>query len=140
MLLKMSVQSVFRIVIATILTSCNDSSVIVKFYDKSLKQKKLKCLSYTPSINDDLDKALSKLFKFSKNCPYRLELSYKNEISCNSPYNAPLKTNSNFPSAFITLEVKEGFKLKYSYYKDLTHKANLSDLKDAFKRLKDDIL
>ena len=122
------------------LTSCDDSNVLVNFYDKQLKSKKLNCLSYIPESNNTLDTALTKLYKFSKECPYTLELSYKSNIVCHSPYNVPLKVNSNFPSAYIKLEVRKGYKLEYSYYKDLTHKANLTDLKDAFDRLKSDIL
>ena len=138
--LKNNAQSVFSICLALFLSACDNTSALINFYDKSLRNKKLKCLSYIPASNKNLDLELLKLYKFSKNCPYTLELFYKNNIVCNSPYNVPLKVNSNFPSAYIKLEVRKGFKLEYSYYKDLTHKANLSDLKDAFNRLKDDIL
>jgi len=136
----MNAQSVFSICFVLFLSSCNDSSTLINFYDKSLKNNKIRCLSYIPTSNKKLDKYLTKLYKFTKNCPYTLELSYKSNIVCNSPYNVAKKVNSNFPSAYIKLEVRKGFKLKYSYYKDLTHKANLTDLQDAFKRLKDDIL
>ena len=138
--LKSNAQSVFSICFTLFFSACNDSSAFVNFYDKSLKDKRLKCISYIPASNKDLDLELLKLYKFSKKCPYTLELSYKNNIVCNSPYNVPQKVNSNFPSAYIKLEVRKGFKLEYSYYKDLTHKTNLSDLKEAFERLKDDIL
>ncbi len=136
----MSVQSVFNIfAIAFLLSGCSDNAQI-NYYDKSLKTKKLKCISYSPESNNTLDLELSKLYKFNKNCPNRLSLSYKSDIVCHSPYNVASKVNSNFPSAYITLEVRTGFKLRYSYYKDLTGKATISDLKDAFNRLKDDIL
>ena len=136
----MSVQSVFNIfAIAFLLSGCSDNAQI-NYYDKSLKTKKLKCISYSPESNNTLDLELSKLYKFNKNCPNRLSLSYKSDIVCHSPYNVASKVNSNFPSAYITLEVRNGFKLRYSYYRDLTGKATISDLKDAFNRLKEDIL
>ncbi len=122
-----------------LVTACDDGSY-VNFYNKNLKEHKISCLSYIPASNGKLDKALQKLYKFSKNCPYRVELSYKSDIVCHSPYNVPQKVNSNFPSAYIKLEVKKGFKLQYSYYKDLTSKPDTDDLKTAFERLKRDIL
>ena len=136
----MSVQSVFSLFALILLISgCSDDAQI-NYYDKSLKSQKLKCISYTPESNNTLDLELTKLYKFNKNCLNRLSLSYKSGIVCHSPYNVARKVNSNFPSAYITLEVRTGFKLRYSYYKDLTGKATINDLKDAFKRLKEDIL
>ncbi len=136
----MNVQSVFSLfTIAFLISGCSDDAQI-NYYDKSLKTQKLKCISYTPESNNTLDLKLAKLYKFNKNCPNRLSLSYKSGIVCHSPYNVARKVNSNFPSAYITLEVRSGFKLRYSYYKDLTGKATINDLKDAFNRLKDDIL
>ena len=136
----MSVQSVFSLLtLIFLLSGCSDDAQ-VNYYDKSLKSNKLKCISYTPESNNTLDIELSKLYKFNKNCHNRLNLSYKSGIVCHSPYNVARKVNSNFPSAYITLEVRSGFKLRYSYYKDLTGKATISDLKDAFNRLKEDIL
>ncbi len=137
----MSVQSVFNLLALTfILSGCNNDDAKINYYDKSLKNKKLKCISYTPESNSILDLELSKLYKFSKNCPNKLTLSYKSNIVCHSPYNVARKVNSNFPSAYITLEVRTGFKLRYSYYRDLTGKATISNLKDAFNKLKEDIL
>jgi len=126
------------IVYSVLLSSC-DKDAQVTFYDKSLKNNKITCLSFIPKDNP-LDKELTKLYNFNQNCPYRLELSYKSNIVCNSPYNAPQKAITEFPNAFITLEVKKGFSLEYSYYKDLTHKPTIDDLKDGFERLKKDIL
>ena len=136
----MSVQSVFSIfALLFIISGCSDDAQ-VNYYDKSLKTQKLKCISYTPESNNTLDIELTKLYKFDSSCPNRLSLSYKSGIVCHSPYNVARKVNSNFPSAYITLEVRTGFKLRYSYYRDLTGKATISDLKDAFNRLKEDIL
>jgi hypothetical protein len=121
------------------LTACDKKAQVV-MYDKSLKNNKLKCLGLAYYSGSKLEQELKKLYKFSDNCPYKLELSYKAGIVCNSRYNVPQKVTSNFPTAYIKLEVTKGLGLEYSYYKDLTHKPDISDLKDAFNQLKDDIL
>jgi len=130
---------IFALSVCSILLIGCDKDAEITFYDKSLKSNKISCLSFIPKDNP-LDKELTKLYNFNQNCPYRLELSYKSNIVCNSPYNAPQKATTEFPNAFITLEVKKGFSLEYSYYKDLTHKPTIDDLKDGFKKLKEDIL
>jgi len=128
------------LIISIFFLSACDKRAQVVMYDKSLKTNKLKCLSFLPVNNTKLEQNLKKMYNFNNNCPNRLELDYKSGIKCNSSYNAPQKATTNFPSAYIKLEVKNGFSLKYSYYKDLTHKPDVSDLKDAFNQLKDDIL
>lgn len=130
---------IFSIFIALILSGCkNDAQV--NFYDKSLKTDKLKCLSFTPQNNTKLEQKLKELYKFNNNCPNRLELSYKSGIVCNSSFNAPQKATTNFPNSYLKLEVKKGFNLAYSYYIDLNNKPTVSDIEEAFSRLKDDIL
>ncbi len=117
-----------------------DSDAQVNIYDKSLTTNRVKCLSYTPDSNSTLESKLGRLYKFNSNCPYKIKLSYKSGIKCNSSFNAVQKATSNFPTAYIKLEVYKGLTIKYSYYKDLTSKPNISDIDDAFNRLKDDIL
>jgi hypothetical protein len=144
MLLKSIVQREFKFLLFVFLTifSLNGckSDAQVNFYDKSLKNNKLNCLSFTPQNNTKLEQKLKSLYKFDPNCPNRLELSYKSNIVCNSSYNAPQKATSTFPNAYLKLEVKKGFNLEYSYYIDLTSKPTTSDIEDAFNRLKKDIL
>ncbi len=120
-------------------TACSKKEQVT-FYDKSLKTKKLDCLSFEPTKNSKLEKKLKSLYKFNKSCKNRLTLSYKSKIVCNSPYNAPQKATTNFPSAYINLEVKRGFSMLYSYYIDLTHKPKVEDIEYGFNRLKSDIL
>jgi hypothetical protein len=117
-------------------TAC-DRDAQVNFYDKSIKR--LPCLSFTAQ-DSKLDKELLKLYKFDKECRYKLYLEYKSDIVCNSSFNAPRKSFSNFPTAYIKLEVKDGFRLIYSYYKDLTDRPDRDDLKNGFLRLKSDLL
>jgi hypothetical protein len=124
--------------IVLVLSGCKDPKV--NFYDKSLHSKKLDCLSYKPKNSNEIDKYLETLYKFDTNCPSRLELSYKSDIVCNSSFNAADKTLSSFPTAYLKLEVFKGFNLQYSYYVDLNSKPSTSDIKEAFDRLKKDIL
>jgi len=130
---------IFFVILIFSLSGCKNDAQI-NFYNKKLKKNKLKCLKFIPQKNDKLENALSKLYKFDKSCPNILTLSYKSDIKCNSRFNTPQKTTSNFPNAYLTLEVRTGFNPQYSYYIDLTSKPTKSDIEDAFDRLKEDIL
>ncbi len=136
--LKIFVQTVFSILFIAILSSCNKAEIT--YYNKKLKSNKIACLSYSPKSRVLLDNSLESMYSFKSNCRYKLELSYKSDIVCNSPYNYSQKTTTNFPSAYLNLEVKKGFNLEYSYYIDLTQKPTVNDLKKAFDRLRVDIL
>jgi hypothetical protein len=138
MLLKSIDRSVYKffvIFIALLFGGCKDNVYV----NNNLKDK-INCLSYIPVSKNSLDLGLLKLYKFNSNCPYKLNLEYKDSIACNSSFNAPTKATTAFPNSYIKLEVKNGFKIVYSYYKDLTSKPDLDDLEDAFDRLKEDIL
>jgi hypothetical protein len=137
MLLKSIVQIAFSVAVASFFSGCDDGAY-VNFYDKN--RTKIDCLSYMPATKAKLDAKLAKLYSFDNNCRYKLKLEYSGGIVCNSSYNAPTKATTNFPSAYIRLEVKDGFKTFYSYYKDLTSNPDSDDLESAFERLQDDIL
>ena len=132
--LKSIVQIVSSLLFAALLSGCGREAE-VNFYDKSLKQHSLGCLAYIPKNNSYLEQNLQKFYHFQNGCQYILELSYKSDIVCTSPYNAALKNTTNFPNAYIKLEVRNGMRLLYSYYKDLSHKPTVDDLKEAFERL-----
>ncbi len=138
--LKSTVQTVSSIAIAVVLFTACSKKAEVNFYDKSLKKHPLHCLQFTPNQYTELERSLEKLYHFQKKCKNTLELSFKSNIICKSPYNAAMKSTSNFPNAYLKLEVRNGFKLLYSYYIDLLHKPTKEDLKEGFERLKDDIL
>ena len=89
--------------------------------------------------NKFLETTMNKLYNFDDNCSYKLEVSQKSGIVCNSNQNADRKALSNFPSGFIRLDLYKGYKNIYSYYRDLTHKTTKEDLKKAFERLEQDI-
>jgi len=134
----MLLKSIVPIVFSTLLFTACDDGAYVNFYDKN--HTKIDCLSYTPASNKGIDGELSKLYNFDNECKYRLKLEHTAGIVCNSSFNAAKKTTTNFPNSYIRLEVKDGFKTYYSYYKDLTSAPNNSDLKRAFDRLKEDLL
>jgi len=134
----MHLKSIVQIAFSTLFFTACDDGAYVNFYDKN--HTKIDCLNYIPSNKNELDNKLSKLYNFDKKCKYKLNLEYTAGIVCNSSFNAPKKTTTNFPNSYIRLEVKDGFKTYYSYYKDLTSSPDIDDLENAFDRLKEDLL
>jgi len=119
-------------------TSCSDDATIIK-NDKALSN--LPCMNLVVFPPDKLiTQTLLKLYNFDTNCRYRLEVSRKSGIVCNSNQNADKKALTNFPSGYIRMDLYKNGTSLYSYYKDLTHKASQDDIYDAFKRLQKDLL
>jgi len=87
-----------------------------------------------------LEQTLNNLYKFSPDCDYRLEVSKKGGIVCNSNQNAAKKTLSNFPSTYLRMDISKENKAIYSYYIDLLDSVSDDDIKSAFLRMKKDIL
>ena len=87
-----------------------------------------------------LELTLNNLYTFTSDCEYRLEVSKKGGIVCNSNQNAAKKTLSNFPSTYLRMDVSKENKAIYSYYIDLLNNVNEDDIKSAFARVKKDIL
>ena len=87
-----------------------------------------------------VEEVLQKLYKFTPDCEYRLEVSKKGGIVCNSNQNAAKKTLTNFPSTYLRLDVTKGNRAVYSYYIDLLDRVNDDDIESAFFRMKRDIL
>lgn len=127
----------FTLLATLFISGCGDNATVTKNTDK----KHLECLQLTLLMPDALiSNTLKSLYNFSENCPYQLQVSRKNNIVCNSNQNADRKALSNFPSGYIRLDVYEGRKNIYSYYRDLDHPLEKKDLTQAFKRLKSDLL
>ena len=80
------------------------------------------------------------MYPFDGMCPYRLEVSYKQHIVCNSSYNAQQKCVHGMPHGYLNLSVRQGLRLMYSYYIDLEDKVSADDLQKGFKRLYRDIV
>lgn len=87
-----------------------------------------------------LEQTLSSLYEFTPNCEYRLEVSKKGGIVCNSNQNAAKKALSNFPSTYLRMDVSKENRVVYSYYIDLLDTISNDDVKNAFLRVERDIL
>ncbi len=87
-----------------------------------------------------LEQTLNNLYKFTPDCEYRLEVSKKGGIVCNSNQNAAKKTLSNFPSTYFRMDVSKENRALYSYYIDLLDSVREDDIKSAFSRMQKDIL
>jgi len=121
-------------------SGCSDSA-IVKTFDKDITTNKIPCLRLIVFPPDKvLEQTLQKLYKFTPDCEYRLEVSKKGGIICNSNQNAAKKTLSNFPSTYLRIDVTKENKAVYSYYIDLLDSVREDDVKNAFSRMKKDIL
>ena len=122
------------------LTACEEKRKPAIFLDSKVKLP-INCLQLNPlEIDKKFDPVLKKLYNFDPNCSHILTLSYKKDIICNSSYNVVEKNLGKFPKSFLKLEVKKGFDTEYSYYIDLLENVDSDDVKEAFERLKKDIL
>ncbi|MEN8303003.1 MAG: hypothetical protein ABFQ64_02885 [Campylobacterota bacterium] len=90
--------------------------------------------------DEAVEKRLHSLYKFTPDCEYRLKVSKKGGIVCNSNQNAPKKTLSSFPSTYLRMDLSKDNRALYSYYIDLLDSVSEDDLKSAFARVKKDIL
>ena len=125
---------------AFIFSGCSDSA-IVKTFDKDITKNKIPCMRLIVFPPDKgLEETLHSLYKFTPDCNYRLKVSKKGGIVCNSNQNAAKKTLSNFPSTYLRMDVSQGNRRVYSYYIDLLDSVSEDDVKSAFLRVKKDIL
>jgi len=86
-----------------------------------------------------IQSGMNELYSFENNCEYKLEVSKKGGITCNSTHNTSKKTMSSFPSGYLKMDVTKGSKTLYSYYIDLKDTLTKSDLKNGFVRVKKDL-
>jgi hypothetical protein len=127
------------LVMLFIVNGCGDRSVVI-IYDRNSTGKSLPCLrlNFFPPDPEN-ERIMNRFYAFSEDCPYTLEVSTKSGIHCNSTTNVPDKTTSNFPTAYLRLEVRRGMKLIYSYYIDLTDTPGPKELQKGFERLQQDL-
>ena len=128
--LHLIVGSLFITNILLLLTACSDNATI-KGSEEDLKD--VNCMRLVVFPPDKfLSETVQKLYAFDEKCSYRLSISQKSGIVCNSNQNADKNILANFPSGYIRLNLTKGSKTIFSYYRDLTHKANEEDVKKAF--------
>jgi len=90
--------------------------------------------------DEELVNSLNNLYTFDKRCALTLTLSSKKDIVCNSTNNMMSKNMGKFPKSFLKLELREGMKIKYSYYVDLYSNVDEDDVEEGFEQLKKDLL
>ena len=104
-------------------------------------ERPISCMKLNRLVEDtDLLNSLKKLYAFDDSCALTLTLRSKKDIVCNSTNNMMSKNMGKFPKSFIKLELREGIKLQYSYYRDLYSNVDEDDVEEAFERLKKDLL
>ena len=119
------------------LSGCSDNAM-TKLYDKNFSNPScLKLVVFPP--DEMIESSMNELYSFNKECEYKLQVSKKAGITCNSTHNIGEKTTSQFPSGYLKMDVTKGAKTVYSYYIDLTHAPTKSDVKSAFVRVKKDL-
>ena len=124
----------------SVLSGCSDSA-IVKSFDTNVTKNKVTCVSLVVFPPDKvLEETLHNLYTFTPDCKYRLKVSKKGGIVCNSNQNAAKKTLSNFPSTYLRMDVSQGNRAVYSYYIDLLESVSENDVQSAFSRVEKDIL
>ena len=131
------IKNILIIISVLILTACDDGDVFIQ--DKSILEKKIKCLEliiFPP--NDMIENSLKKLYHFKQDCRYKLIVSYKSSIICNSNQNADKKA-IGLPKSYLRLEIKKDTKLYYTYYKDLKDNLDTKDIKNGFDIIKSDL-
>lgn len=121
------------------LSACGDKA-IVNVYDKTILKNPLPCLKLTVfPKNEMIRKTMESLYTFDETCPYRLDISHKRGITCNSTQNVQTKCIEGFPTSYLNMEVRKGLSLKYSYYIDLMSDVTKEDVKEGFERLSKDL-
>jgi hypothetical protein len=123
------------LLLAFFLLGCEDKSYFKQVYNKKLFSKKISCLRLELSpYNQELYEYSQTLFFFIKECPTTLQIRYKTDIGCNSPY----KT-ANF-SSFVELNLVQNNKTYFTIYKDLQDEDIKNEIKKAFVYLQKHIV
>jgi hypothetical protein len=120
--------------ISIFFSSCEDKSYFTKVYNKELYKKPLLCLNLeiTP-YNNEIFVFTKSLYQFDSNCPTLLQIRYKTQIGCNSPY----KTGDF--SSFVELNLVENNKTYFTIYKDFKDEDIKDEIKSGFTYLQKQI-
>lgn len=130
-------REIILFVLSLLMLGCSDNAV-VNYYDKSAK---VECMRLVVFPSDSfLQDNVEKLYHFTHECEYSLQVSKKGGIVCNSNQNADKKALSNFPSGYIRFDLYKGTKPIYSYFRDLTSPLSKEDIKKGFSCLSEDLL
>jgi len=122
-IMKHIIKYILILTYSLVFTACNDTNYIINIYNKELLNQDISCLKLKiEPYSKDIYSSSKKLYKFSSNniCSNTLNIRYKSNIICNSPYS----TNKSYHS-FIELSLIKDNKVYYSVYKDLKDNKNL---------------
>jgi hypothetical protein len=119
---------------------CSDKA-IVNIYNEEITKNKLECMQLVVFPADEIiTKTIKELYTFDDSCPLKLEVNSKSSIVCNSNQNYQKKALSNFPTSYLKMEISKNNALEYSYYIDLKNNVTSENIKDAFERIKKDLI
>jgi len=128
--LRLVLRSIFILIVIFLLSACSDNATIIESKEDLKDVNCMKLVVFPP--DKFLSEIVQKLYKFDENCSYKLSVSQKSGITCNSNQNADKKILANFPSGYIRLDLTKDSKTIFSYYRDLTDRADEEDVKKAF--------
>ena len=121
------------------LFGCSDNS-ITKKYKQNLVDKQIDCLSMLVFPSDQgIEDSLNKLYDFNDSCNYKLQVSKKGGIICNSSHNLQKKVLNNFPSGYLKMNLYSGNIPLYNYYIDLKNEPTSSDVERAFSKIREEL-
>ncbi|MCD6433169.1 MAG: hypothetical protein J7L21_03930 [Sulfurimonas sp.] len=129
----------FLFTISLFFTACEDKAMVT-LYAKEFSQKKISCMRLVVFPPDKMiQDSLKELYTFEDSCAFKLEVSKKSGITCNSNQNSDKKALTNFPSSYLKIVVRKDSRLIYSYYIDLLDSVSEQDIKDGFARVQKDL-
>jgi len=117
-----------------------DEKPMINIYQQEILKVPPNCLQLQVSPpNSKIESTLNSIYAFISSCPYKLEVSYKKGIHCNSTQNAYSSALGKFPSSYLKMEVRKGLSLQYSYYIDLQNSVTNNDLSNGINRIREDL-
>ncbi len=131
--LYLVIKSVFLVIAVFVFTACSDNATVTQSKEELKNVNCMRLVVFPP--DKFLSETVQKLYNFDENCSYKLSISQKSGIVCNSNQNVDKKILADFPSGYIRLDLTDGSKTIFSYYRDLTRRADKEDIKKAFKSL-----
>jgi hypothetical protein len=129
----------YFVFLALLFIGCEDKA-IVHLYDKEIVKSGVPCVRLVIFPPDKkAQNILEKLYSFSDKCDFKLEISKKSGITCNSNQNSDKKALTNFPSSYLKMDVSKDRKVVYSYYVDLLDEVDEQNYADALLRVRKDL-
>ena len=121
------------------MTGCEEKAQR-NFYGKGLEKGRLSCMRLEVIPYDlEIETAIKREYPFAQHCSYLLRVEHKSCIVCNSSYNATEKSLGHLPNSYLKLMLYHKGTLRYSYYIDLDHRPERSDVTAAMKQVESDL-